>query len=131
MCSPAVTPTQAHFWAKRGSKGLSWVKGSLQAQFREGPAAARLSGYSVVKRSKADFLAPIHSGDHLDYFRTADHSSRIAHPVCSVQVGCVHSTEPRSLDVARPCHGQSGIHMGGYSRDAKISYIPRRVDQFQ
>jgi hypothetical protein len=40
------------------------------------------------------------------------HSSRIAHPVYSVQVGCLHSTEPRSLDVARPCHGESGIHIG-------------------
>ena len=39
-----------------------------------------------------------------------------AHPVWSVQVGCPHSTEPRSLDVARPGHGESGIHMGGYSR---------------
>src|SRR5713101_8640905 len=50
------------------------------------------------------------------HFLFADHSSRIAHPVCSVQVGCLHSTEPRSLDVARPCHGESGIQMGGYSR---------------
>src|SRR5258708_37900551 len=29
---------------------------------------------------------------------------------------CAHSTEPRWLNVARPCHGESGIHMCGYSR---------------
>jgi len=48
--------------------------------------------------------------------KSCRHWSRIAHPVCSVQVGRPHSTEPRSLDVARPCHGESGIPMGGYSR---------------
>src|ERR1700722_6652562 len=63
---------------------------------------------------------------------------QFVHPVCSVQVGCLHiSTEPRSFDVARPCHRGSGIHMCvdttdlKYSHDAKISYIPRKVDQFQ
>jgi|SRR5882762_673560 hypothetical protein len=120
MWSLAIRRKRLNHWSKGSFSdrlechGSGWIPDLTRCDANQG---FRIwFAVSVSRDSNASGLADCSRQTRISsvlvFLTRCRHSSRIAHTVCSVQVGCLLSTEPRSLDVARPCHGESGISHG-------------------